>query len=152
MHVYIYICIMSTVSLFMLHLWYKQRHMSNFSEFFQQYFKTLLGTETSHIDYVKSIWLVQQEHRTINQEQPYIYTACLKYTSVAVTQILQLWYMELGAFNLSHREVAAECLSLPTVSPQTVCPLRYSIRQCQSNITLRKRFQNDFPTFVILYL
>lgn len=105
-----------------------------------------------YIDYVKSIWLVQQEHRTINQEQPYIYTACLKYTSVAVTQILQLWYMELGAFNLSHGEVAAECLSLPTVSPQTVCPLRYSLRQCQSNITLRKRFQNDFPTFVILYL
>lgn len=46
---------MSTVLLFMLYLWYKQRHMINFAEFFQQYFKTLLGTETSHINYVKSV-------------------------------------------------------------------------------------------------
>lgn len=80
-----YVYIMSTVLLFVLYLWYKQRHMSNFAEFFQQYFKTLLGTETSHINYVKSVWLVQQEHTTINQEikqpPPPRHTACFKYTS-----------------------------------------------------------------------
>lgn len=144
-----YVYIMSTVLLFVLYLWYKQWHMSNFAEFFQQYFKTLLGTETSHINYVKSAWLVQQEHTTINQEikhPPPDTLPALSILQVAVTQILQLWYMELGAFNSSHGEVAAECSSLHSASPQTVFP---PLRQCQCKVTLRKRFQNDFPTGVI---